>query len=291
MRKATRALILIALMLMLWQSVALAAVQALPLDESGGLPPDPAGFLDELNYQDPSINVTISQDRAHNTDYWVGRVKIEHPSQLRTTSAGGWDSGRTTSGMAMYKRVSAVMAINGDYFSYINDGYLIRHGQLYRDLPRGQRDVLLIDEAGDFHIALKADKDSILPYKDMAIVNSFNFGPALVVDGQRVQRYVDHDNAANKGRQRMAIAQVAPGSLEYVVVACSGPSGRSQGMTLDQFSRVVFDQGVHSAYNLDGGNSTMLMFNEAFVNAHLEPTMRPISDIIYFASAWQPAGE
>ena len=33
------------------------------------------------------------------------------------------------------------------------------------------------------------------------------------------------------------------------------------------------------------------MFGGAFVNAKLEPTMRPISDIVYFASAWQPEGE
>lgn len=284
-------LLLAAIGLLLALPGALAAVVPLPMDDSGGLPPDPAGYSGPFSYEDPSIKVDISEGRVNNTDYWVGRVTIQHPSQLRTVSAGGWDSGRTTSGMALFRRVDAVMAINGDYFSYIHNGYLIRQGKLYRDLPGGMRDVLLIDEQGDFHLALMADRESILPYKEMKIANAFNFGPALVVGGERVTRFFDVDNAAKKSRQRMAIAQVETGRLEYVVVACSGPSGRSQGMTLDEFSRLVHEQGVENAYNLDGGNSTMLMFGGAFVNAKLEPTMRPISDIVYFASAWQPEGE
>ncbi|MHC1787251.1 MAG: phosphodiester glycosidase family protein [Christensenellales bacterium] len=268
-----------------------AAVLPLPIDESGGQAPQAAGYLGELAYEDPSISVSIEQGREYSTDYWVAHIRLSDPSQLRTTSAGGWESGRTTSGLALYHRVKAVLAINGDYFSYINNGYMIRQGTLYRDLPLGVRDVLLIDRAGDFHLALRADKGSIAPYRDLDIVNSFNFGPALVVGGERVKTYFNNDNAAHTGRQRMGIAQVAAGRLDYVVIATAGPKGDNKGLTLEQFSNLFSALGVQNAYNLDGGNSTMMIFRDSFVNAIHETTMRPISDIIYFASAYLPGGE
>jgi exopolysaccharide biosynthesis protein len=61
--------------------------------------------------------------------------------------------------------------------------------------------------------------------------------------------------------------------------------------TLEQFSKVLADLGVENAYNLDGGNSTMMLFKGVFINALHETTMRPLSDIIYFASASAPQGE
>ena len=267
---------------------ALAQTYALPLDGSPGSAPLPEAYLSDLSYQDPSIEVTIDTGRSYGTDYWVARIRIAHPSQLRTTAAATFESNRTTSGKALARRMQAVLAINGDYFSYINDGYLIRQGVLYREMPRGIRDVLLIDAQGDFHIAVKATMESLAQYSGMNIVNSFNFGPGLVIQGERVKKFFDNDNAALLGRQRMAIAQVKAGSLEYIAVATAGPKGNNKGMTLEQFSSILADLGVENAYNLDGGNSTMMIFRDAYVNAMHEATMRPISDIIYFASAYTP---
>ena len=266
------------------------AVQAdivpLPIDDSPGYAVPLSNYSEEgPGYEDESITVDISDGRIHETDYWVGRITISHPSQLRTASASGFESSRTMNGLALYRRMKAVVAINGDYFSYINDGYLIRQGTLYRDLPGGKRDILLIDDKGDFYPIPLAKEPDLLPYRNLKVVNSFNFGPALVIDGERVEEYFENNNAAFKPRQRMAIAQVQRGSLEYVVVACAGPRGHNTGLTLEEFSRLVFDQGVDNAYNLDGGYSTMLMFNNAYINTGDVGNIRPISDIIYFASA------
>lgn len=270
---------------------ALASAQALPLDDSPGSEPLQEGYLSGMEYRDESIHIVISEGRAFNTDYWVARVTLSHPSQLRTASAGGFESQRTVSGKALAGRMHAVLAINGDYFSYLPNGYLIRQGALYRNLPGGSRDVLLIDGKGDFHLTLQAGEGIHEAYRDKDIVNSFNFGPALVVEGERVKTYWNNNNAAHDGRQRMAIAQVKRGSLEYVAVACAGPKGSNKGMTLDQFSQVVAEQGVETAYNLDGGNSTMMIFRNEYINSAYESTMRPISDIIYFASTHDVKGE
>ena len=253
-------------------------------DEPGSVPAA-SGYGEEgLFYEDDTITVSITQGRAFETDYWVARIRILDPGQLRTTSARGFDSTRTIRGLTLAGRMNAVLAINGDYFSYIPDGYLIRNSQLYRDLPGGKRDVLLIDEAGDFYQLPLATREDIDAYSGKPVMHSFNFGPSLVIDGVRVEKYVENNNAAFKPRQRMAIAQVERGSLEYIAIACAGPRGRNTGLTLEEFSRLVFDQGVENAYNLDGGNSTMLMFNGAYVNNSDIGNIRDISDIIYFVS-------
>lgn len=239
---------------------------------------------DGLSYEDETITVSITQGRTNKTDYWVARIKLSDPGQIRTTSAKGFDSNRTMRGLILAERMNAVLAVNGDYFSYIPDGHLIRNGVMYRDLPSGKRDVLLIDDRGDFYQIPLATREDIEAFSGNSLVNSFNFGPSLVIDGTRVKEYKDNNNAAFQPRQRMAIAQVKRGSLEYITVACAGPKGDNIGMTLDQFSRLVFEQGVENAYNLDGGYSTMLMFNGACVNNSDLNNIREISDIIYFVS-------
>ena len=275
------------LLLALLPLTAAAAPVALPIDDSPGLPPVEAGYLGDWEYKDPSIHVVIEKGREYNTDYWVARITIADPSQLRTAAAGGFDSQRTVSAMAIAKRMQAVLAINGDYFSYINDGHLVRQGTVYRQIPRGARDVLVIDQRGDFHIVRGATPKKIqaLEAQGVQIVNSFNFGPALVQEGKRVGNFLDNDRMAYLHRQRMAIGQVKKGSLEYICVATAGPKSGNNGMDITQLGRLMVNLGVETAYNLDGGNSTSMMFRDAYVNSDFEETMRPISDIIYFASA------
>jgi exopolysaccharide biosynthesis protein len=263
-----------------------AQIKPLPIDDNPGYPPLEKGYLSDMEYEDPSIHVAIETGREFNTNYWLARITIKDPSQLRTVSANGFDSTRTMSGRALANRVNAVFAINGDYFSYRNDGFLIRQGKQYRDLPSGKRDVMMLDEKGDMHIVRRATAEALAPYIEKNIINSFNFGPALVVDGERMGGFVDNDDAALLGRQRMGLAQVKKGELNYIALACTGPKWGNSGWTLDQFSQMMERLGVENAYNLDGGNSTMLMFQGGYVNRINEETMRTISDIIYFASAW-----
>lgn len=269
----------------------IAQVYTLPLDDSPGIKPLLEGYTSDFSYKDPSVEVNIEAGRSFSTDYWVAHIKIAHPSQLRTAAAATFSSDRTVSGKVLARRMQAVLAVNGDYFSYTNNGYLIRQGILYRELPRGMRDVLLIDAQGNFHIVVQATMESLALYSHLNIVNSFNFGPGLVIKGKRVKKFFDNDNAALEGRQRMAIAQVSNGSLEYVAVTCAGPKGDNRGMTLEQFSIVLARLDVENAYNLDGGNSSMMIFKDVYVNAMHEATMRPISDIVYFASAYTQHGE
>jgi len=263
----------------------------LPWDFSGGMPLKNEYFYGGTTYADPTIAVKIQYgvfDRGAETgcEYWVASIKIAHPSQLRTTAANGFQSEMTMKGTAMARRVNAVLAINGDYFYFTHHGYILRQGQLFLDDLRGDRDVLLIDEDGDFHIVRNPFTGQVgQTINGKQVVQAFFFGPVLVENGKMVRDMdLRYDMRAEERRQRMCIAQVGP--LEYKCICCGPPARGNSGMNLTEFARLVYSLGVETAYNLDGGDSTMLIFNGQKINDPKSPDTRDIADIIYFASAF-----
>ena len=258
----------------------------LPIDFSAGMEVDPDNYLSDREYQDPTLHIVIEEGREDGCDYWVARIKVQDASQLRTMSAGGFDTEMSMKGTALAKRVNAVLAIDGDYYCYTGTGYILRQGELYLDLLVGERDVLLIDEDGDFHVRHLPNAGEVSDTVDgKKVINAFYFGPILVENGV-VPEVVDGPNmAATERRQRMCIAQTGP--LEYMVVCCEAPARGSSGMTLRQFAELVATLDVDIAYNLDGGDSTMLIFDGEKLNDVTSTSTRSICDIIYFASAYE----
>ena len=58
-------------------------------------------------------------------------------------------------------------------------------------------------------------------------------------------------------------------------------------MTVAEFTSLVAKQKVKIAYNLDGGDSTMMIFNGSKINDVKSQSSRKLMDIIYFASAYE----
>lgn len=258
---------------------------SLPIDFSPGKPVDQANYISATEYKDPTLHVVIEKGRKDECDYWVARIKIADASQLRTAAAGGFENEATIKGTFLAKRQNAVLAIDGDYYAYHPYGLIVRQGVNYRDNLKGYRDVLAIDEDGDFHLFHTPEADSIGDTIDgKKLINVFHFGPSLVEDGKIANLSASWWMVPEEKRQRMCIAQTGP--LEYMAVCCAGPARGSMGMTLRQFALMVRSLGAIDAYNLDGGDSTMLIFNGEKINDVKNENTRTISDIIYFASAW-----
>ena len=260
-------------------------VPTLPVDLTPGKAVSQSNYISETEYQDPTLHVVIESGRKDNCDYWLARITIGHASQLRTAAAATFEVEYALKGQYIAKRQNAVLAIDGDYFSYYPYGIVLRQGVLYRDKLRQERDVLAIDEDGDFHIFLVPDKGEVpAVYQGKKIINAFHFGPALVIDGEVGTLDASYWLAPELKRQRMCIAQTGP--LEYMALCCAGPQRGSEGLDLMQFAQLAKELGAENAYNLDGGDSTMLIFNNEKVNDKENQNTRHNSDIIYVASAW-----
>lgn len=266
----------------------------IPLAAGKGYAARPENYRTGRAYADPTLRVTIETDRYLDTDIWIARVQCADPSQLRTALAGPYGGKGTARPDVMARRANAVLAINGDFYSYGGWGVVLRQGRLYRMRPDGHSDILLIDDAGDFHVALKADEQAFLAVYDAlggaaeqggSVVNVLTFGPALVVEGELAHDvFVRHDGGARPPAQRMVIAQDGP--LSYLCVCSEGPESKnSVGLTLAQMADYVHALGCTTAYNLDGGSSSAMVFGEAKINAASTGKVRSVADIVYFSTA------
>ena len=265
----------------------------LPIDNTPARPVNEAYYLSETLYEDPSLKVTIETTQWENSKVYVTRISIADPSQLRSASAYGFNRKQVASVQDMAVRNNAVLAINGDYCYYqlsTVGSYLVRQGKVYSERMAEGRDMLLIDDKGDFTIVQDCSREKIAACKEeMNIVNTFSFGPGLVVNGQGLnEKYRAEFNGSRERHQRAAIAQVEKGKLEYICAVSEGSrESKDGGLTLHEWSAFLMTLGVENAYNLDGGNSTAIIFHNEKINAVENPRHRKLSDIVYFASAYQ----
>ena len=273
----------------------------LPVDYSTGSAPKASGYTGHNTYSDSTITVTIDGGVYQECEYWTADIILKDASQLRTLAASLDGSFETTGQMdavRLAERANAVLAINGDYFSSSEKrglGYIVRQGTLYENNlePVGKwnallMDVLLVDEDGDF-TGIHQPQEGSVPARinGKRVLNSFSFGPILVENGRPVDDFRGTDRWFNMAwmdsRQRICICQVD--HLHYKVVCCAGPSQKNGGMTIRQFADFVATLDVKIAYNLDGGDSTLLFFGGNKVNELGYQSQRKLTDIIYFASA------
>ena len=291
----------------------------LPLDHTvGGSKTDKADWEYDgktpVGYRDDTIEVTSEKGQVvtkvkgkkvkHET--WVVRIKIQDASQLRTAVSKDTYSGRgQAEGLAIAKSKNAVVAMNGDFFKYENDvGYVVRQGEFIRDATDTSRkkkgipicfDMLLVDSEGDFHVIphaktaeIEAFVENTLTPEGRTILDTFNLGPALVLNGEKQD--IAASQAAQQGdyqwsypQQRIALVQT--GHLEYAIVEVYGKTDGTAGLTLDEFADLIVEKCPEAivAYNFDGGGSTNLIMNDKRICK--TPGLREITDIIYFASA------
>lgn len=244
------------------------------------------------HYEDPSITADFEMviSPEWKITYYMARIKIANGSQLRTAAANTFEKKALAPAQAIARRMNAVVAINGDYFTGNAGRYVLRQGHVFRDAMAENQDLLLIDEDGDFHIILAEyhpetmDKTTI---HGKRVNNALCFGPALIKDGEIVADISKAQSQSNpkSAEQRIAICQMGP--LDYMVISIA-----HWGMTLERFAEFVasFD-GVQQAYNLDGGNSCHVVFMGNWrnqINTSGGQDYRAVPDIVFFASAYQP---
>ena len=275
-----------------------APAAALPIDFTPGKEPNPAAYT-ESSYEDSSISVRVEhiEDTEKKLSWRVAYVTIQDPSQLRTGVAGSnVRAERTASVLSMAQKYNAVIAINGDYF--VNDtqkkSFEYRMGEKIRNLMNAKKDILIIDEKGDFHIILMQDKSAQQAEvnaitAEHQIVNALTFGPALVKDGQLLTCNTSYNYNPNRDEPRAAIGQMGP--LSYVLVLAEGRGGYADGVTHQELANFMYDTlGCLQAYNLDGGNSgTMVLGKTVYKADHGTTKLRDLNDCIYFATTVDPA--
>ncbi len=258
-------------------------VPAFPMveDFTGGYVPNPDCYVGPYLYEDETIRVEIKQTFAYDSIVWLVYVKIADPSQLRTTTAYYSIGAGRALPSRMAKTVNAVIAINGDFYSYRDGSYIVRQGKRLRNDPARNQDQLVIDFDGNFHIITERDKYYPLKELRSETYQAFTFGPALVVDGE-VQDVSEYFFETMELNPRQAIGQL--GELEYLLVCVDGRIPESAGITTQNLAHYMKELGCYQAFNLDGGGSAAVVWKGEKINFSAEPE-RIVGDIVYFVTA------
>ena len=285
------ALLCLCLPFVLCSPVSLAEeAKSLPMDFSEGSVPDENGWTDD-GYSDETITVAMETVEADGVVWRIAWVTVGHASQLRTATAGKPTdrSTATAKPSSMARAKNAIVAINGDYFADDPDKttFEYRMGQKIRHKTNKKKDILIIDNEGNFHTFIKSGlepaKTELETYlaEGGTIANAFTFGPVLVKGGEKLTMDTGYGYNPNGREPRAAIGQTGP--LSYVLVVAEGRSEDSKGATHQELADFMYDLGCIEAFNLDGGGSASMIFHDSYYMDHY--TDRAQSDIIYFASA------
>lgn len=195
-------------------------------------------------------------------------LEIPDPKRVKVGTAENMDEkGDTTSGIA--QRNNAVAAINAGGFYDANGtgtgrspyGFILHDGKF---VLGGDADNSEVNEFIGFTkdgnlVAGNYSKGELI---SMDIQEGISFGPALIVNGQKM--ITAGDGGWGVG-PRTAIGQRKDGTVLFLVIDGRQPS-YTIGATLRDLQNIMYEQGAYIAANLDGGSSSTLYLNGKVVN-------------------------
>ena len=268
------------------------AAYVLPFDFSPAPAPDQSKYTQDT-YEDETISVKLTHESWEDgTQIHTAYIRILDASQLRTgvVNPEKVASTRTKTPSTLARNYNAVIAISGD--NYADDPkkttFEYRMKQKIRSNSNRLKDILIIDDQGDFHLYIKSEglKNAPKELKDAgrSLVNAFTFGPALVKDGKLLEIDKEYGYNPNGREPRAAIGQTGPLSYVTVIVQAKDRDGKS-GVSQHKLAEYMYGLGCIQAFNLDGGNSAEMIFGEQIFKGMPDGDERPLSDIIYFATA------
>ncbi len=242
-----------------------------------------AAVVTENSYQDENISILITEYRQNNTSIYVADVQLASAAYLKTALAqGAYGKNVTDTTSSILSGVNGILGINGDFYGARESGYVLRNGVLYRDTAVGGREDLVIYQDGSMEII----QEGQIAAQDLLAQGAqqiLSFGPALVQEGQIAVTQDEEVGKAMASNPRTAMGWID--DLHFVLVVSDGRTSESEGLTLYQLAEFMQSLGVKTAYNLDGGGSSTMVFMGELVN---NPTTngrsireRSVSDIVY----------
>ena len=188
--------------------------------------------------------------------------------QLFTNNPGKHMSGNAWPYIVARKN-QTVLAINTDFAQHRypkkdkNVGIVIRNGRIFSDKTKTTTnkawpplDVLALYPDGRMEIYESSDKTA-QEYLDMGVTSTLCFGPWLIRDGQLNTEEFATMNLGNN--PRTAIGMVEPG--HYFAMMLEGrDKTRSVGAFLDFLAQRMYEKGCTLAFNLDGGETSCMLF-------------------------------
>lgn len=228
-------------------------------------------------YTSPDISVQIMQvtDSVHGAMPFHAYIADIYVASVQNLQAGFPHENETAMADAIAEENAAVLAVNGDYYRNINKGILVRNGTVLQK-EEGTSDICVIFEDGTMctYSPGEYSGDRILEHNPWQI---WSFGPALLNENGKPREEFNSSRNISGRNPRTAIGYFEPG--HYCLVVIDGrQKGNSNGASFRALAAFMSDLGCKAAYNLDGGDSSVMVFGEEIIS---KPSgNRPLSDIV-----------
>lgn len=244
-------------------------------------------FSDELirtdnTYKSPNVSIemktVIVGEGSRQNVYHVADIYIASIENFATYTANNeLKYFSTQDALEMDAASNALVSMTGDFYSYQKTGLLVRNGTVYMD-DDTYCDICVMYYDGTVETYLKNgyDKEEILAKNPYQI---WNFGPSLLDGNGKALEEFDVSVSVMHANPRSAFGYYEPGHYCFVVV-----DGRqkdySVGMFLPELAALFEDLGCKAAYNLDGGGSALMMFNNERYSQQSNGADRELGDIL-----------
>ena len=221
----------------------------------------------ETTYTSPNISISIDEHKIGSGNnlitYYVADIYLANIDCFQTYLANDkFGTENLQFVLDMDIDSGAILAMSGDYYGARADSTEMRNGTLYRDVKTNM-DICVMYDDGSI-VAYSPEEFNTDDVVNNGAIHIWSFGPTLVKDGQIVEKFNDTRDIGVKN-PRGALGYYEPGHYCFVLVDGRRP-GHSEGMTFDELANVFYELGCKTAYNLDGGGSATLTFNDSLVD-------------------------
>lgn len=237
-------------------------------------------------YRDATILVIVWKEIIEERCATISEVKIADGSQFRRKlTEDTYGSSVQLYASELSAAANAVVAMNADYYAYRQTGLTVYQRQLYRNNP-GKLDTCFVTSTGDMLFVRAGElvgDDAVNQYiAENDVLFSLSFGPVLVENGE-----AQYCASYPIGEIDMEYSRAGIGmtdELHYLLMTVNHTDMRPRA-NVNEFARFMAAKGCVKAFNLDGGQTSEIVFRQTPVNHVDFDAERTVSDIIYFASA------
>lgn len=226
-------------------------------------------------YVSENVSVTVTKHKENGTIYHLADIYVRDITSFRTLFAEDkFGKGYSESTYKADLRSDSILTISGDFYGLRNYGVIVRNGTLYRTMKSAICDwcVLYWDGTMECYRPGPVDADAII---EKGAYQSWYFGPMLL--DENGQPMTTFNSNVEKRNPRCAIGYFEPGHYCFIVV--EGRTDKSKGLSLYELSNLMYSLGCKAAYNLDGGETAQMVFDDRTQNTLLN-NGRKCSDFV-----------
>lgn len=265
-----------------------AAEEAAGTSATATASPATDGAFTQTGYTSSTTTITLTTTQtgtgSDTVTWYAAEVQVADAALIRSAFAQNkFGENITALPSEMAADAGAVLAINGDYYGFRSTGIEIRNGVAYRDEPARDGLAFYTDGRVEVYDETSTSADALVA---AGVWNTLSFGPAVLVDGAVPEGLEDFEVDTNVGNHsiqgnqpRTAIGVIGTNHLVFLVV--DGRSeGYSRGASLPELGEILAGLGCTTGFNLDGGGSSVMIFDGEIVNQPSNNGERATSDIL-----------